>query len=156
MNGTITAGLWGLVGGSALLLGAAVPFLVNLPQRLIAAIMAVGSGVLISAVAFDLMDEAYRQGGFAASALGFVAGAAAYTAANVALSRRGARHRTRASRAPTRRAPASPSRSARCWTGYPNRSSSASACSTDRASASPRSPRSSCPTSPRACRARRA
>ena len=95
MTGALTAGLWGLLGGSALLLGAAVAWMARLPQRLIAAVMAVGSGVLISAVAFDLMDEAYRQGGFAASALGFVAGAAAYTAANVALSRRGARHRKR-------------------------------------------------------------
>ncbi|WP_037504255.1 ZIP family metal transporter [Sphingobium bisphenolivorans] len=91
----IQAGLWGLLGGSALLLGAAIGYYINLPQRLIAAVMAIGSGVLISAVAFDLMDEAYRRGGFDSSALGFLAGAAAYTFANILVSRRGAKHRKR-------------------------------------------------------------
>ena len=89
------AAFWGLVGGSALILGALVGYYARLPQRLIAGIMAIGSGVLISAVAFDLMDEAFERGGFAATALGFVGGAAAYTIANVLLSRRGARHRKR-------------------------------------------------------------
>lgn len=59
----VQAGRWGLLGGSALLVGAAVAYLVALPQRLVAGIMAMGAGVLISAVAFDLMDEAYKRGG---------------------------------------------------------------------------------------------
>lgn len=91
----LEAGLWGFVGGSALVLGAMVGYFRRLPQRAIAAVMAIGSGVLISAVAFDLMDEAYRRGGFGSTALGFVLGSAAYTAANVVISRRGARHRKR-------------------------------------------------------------
>lgn len=57
--------------------------------------MAFGSGVLISALAFDLMDEAYRRGGFLWSGVGFLAGAAVYTAANWLLARRGAQHRKR-------------------------------------------------------------
>lgn len=89
------AGFWGFVGGSALILGAAVGYLVALPQRLIAGVMAIGSGVLISAVAFELMDEAAARGGLPATAAGFVAGAVAYTLANVLISRRGARHRKR-------------------------------------------------------------
>ena len=68
MNGALEAGFWGLVGGSALVIGAACACVVELPQRLIAAIMAVGAGVLISAVAFDLMDEAYTRGGFDSTA----------------------------------------------------------------------------------------
>ena len=95
MSGALIAGFWGLVGGSALLGGAAIAYFAALPQRLIAAIMAIGSGVLISAVAFDLLDEAFRQGGFAATAIGFLGGAIAYTAANVLVSNRGARHRKR-------------------------------------------------------------
>ena len=91
----LEAGLWGLLGGSALVLGAGIAFAASLPQRLIAAVMAVGSGVLISAVAFDLMDEAFGQGGFVATAGGFLAGGVVYTAANVFISRRGARHRKR-------------------------------------------------------------
>lgn len=89
----LQAGLWGLLGGSALVLGAAAAYLVRLPQRLVAAVMAFGAGVLISALSFDLMDEAFRTGGFAAAGLGFLAGAAVYTLANLWLSRRGARHR---------------------------------------------------------------
>jgi ZIP family zinc transporter len=57
--------------------------------------MAFGSGVLISALSFELMDEAFRTGGFAATAIGFVCGAAVYTGANVYLARRGAKHRKR-------------------------------------------------------------
>lgn len=95
MHGAVEAGFWGLVGGSALLLGAGVAYATQLPQRLIAAIMAVGSGVLISAVAFDLMDEAYNRGGFDATALGFLGGAIVYTVANIVISRAGGKHRKR-------------------------------------------------------------
>ena len=95
MSTVLEAGFWGFVGGSALILGALIAWFVSLPQRLIAAIMAIGSGVLISAVAFDLMDEAFRQGGFDSTAAGFLGGAVVYTAANVIISRRGARHRKR-------------------------------------------------------------
>lgn len=89
------AGFWGLVSGSALLIGAAVGFLANINQRIIAAIMAFGSGVLISALSFELMDKAYQRGGIDSTALGFIAGAAVYTAANICLSRYGAKHRKR-------------------------------------------------------------
>lgn len=95
MSNVLEAGFWGFVGGSALILGALIAWFVALPQRLIAAVMAIGSGVLISAVAFDLMDEAFRQGGFDSTAAGFLGGAVVYTAANVIISRRGARHRKR-------------------------------------------------------------
>src|ERR687885_1562336 len=91
----LQAGLWGLVAGLALVAGAAAAYLARVPQRVIAGIMAFGSGVLISALAFDLMDEAYRRGGFDSTAVGFVGGAAVYTAANWSLSHHGAKHRKR-------------------------------------------------------------
>src|SRR3954453_1373404 len=91
----LQAGFWGFVAGAALLVGAAVGDFVRVPQRLIAAVMAFGSGVLISALSFELMDEAFRRGGFDSTALGFLGGAAVYTAANLVLSRRGAKHRKR-------------------------------------------------------------
>jgi len=89
------AGFWGFVAGAALLLGAGVGYYMAVPQRVIAAIMAFGSGVLISALSFDLMDEAFRQGGFNATAGGFLAGALVFTAANRALASFGAKHRKR-------------------------------------------------------------
>ncbi|KRB85037.1 ZIP family metal transporter [Noviherbaspirillum sp. Root189] len=89
------AGLWGFVAGAALLIGAGIAYFVNVPQRLIAAVMAFGSGVLISALSFELMDEAYRKGGFDSTAIGFLGGAAVYTLANWVLARQGAKHRKR-------------------------------------------------------------
>jgi zinc transporter, ZIP family len=72
--------LWGLLGGSALLLGAGIGFLANVRQRIVAGVMAFGSGVMISALAFDLMDESFKRGGFDAAAIGFISGAVIYTA----------------------------------------------------------------------------
>lgn len=95
MPTVVQAGLWGLLGGSALVLGAVIAYLVALPPRVIAGIMAFGSGVLISALSFDLMDEAYKTGGFDSTASGFLAGAAVYTIANIIISRRGGKHRKR-------------------------------------------------------------
>src|SRR3712207_4572998 len=66
---------------SALALGAAIADFAALPHRLVAAVMALGSGVLILAVAFEPMEEAYERGGLDATGLGFLAGAAVYTAA---------------------------------------------------------------------------
>jgi ZIP family zinc transporter len=95
MMPALQAGLWGLFAGSALLLGAGVGYFAKLPQRLIAGVMAFGAGTLVSALSFELMDEAFRQGGFLSTATGFVGGAVVYTAANWLLSHRGARHRKR-------------------------------------------------------------
>ena len=91
----VQAGFWGLFAGGALLLGAAAGYWGNVPQRIIAAIMAFGSGVLISALSFELMDEAYKQGGFGSTAAGFLAGALVYTGANRVLTYYGAKHRKR-------------------------------------------------------------
>jgi zinc transporter, ZIP family len=55
--------------------------------------MALGAGVLISSVAFELMDEAYQLGGFDASALGLSLGAVAFFLADRAVNRRGGARR---------------------------------------------------------------
>jgi ZIP family zinc transporter len=89
------AGFWGLVSGSALLLGAAVGYYAHVPQRWIAAVMAFGSGVLISTLSLELMEDAYEKGGLDSTALGFVGGAVVYTLANWLLARHGAKHRKR-------------------------------------------------------------
>lgn len=77
-----TAFFWGFVGGAALLLGAAIAYLWDMPPKVLGAIMAFGSGVLVSAVAFELVDEANKTTagdwsvavGLAAGALVFFAG----------------------------------------------------------------------------------
>ena len=95
MPGWLESGGWGLLAGSALLLGAAVGYLVRIPARVIASVMAFGAGVLLSAVSFELIAEAYDLGGFLPTAVGAIAGSLVYTGCNVLLARRGARHRKR-------------------------------------------------------------
>ncbi|KES06067.1 ZIP family zinc transporter [Streptomyces toyocaensis] len=101
----IQAGGWGLLAGSALLLGAVCGYWLRVPQKAIALVMAFGSGVLLSAVSFELIGEAYDQGGLGPAAVGTVAGAAAYTTGNVWLARRGARHRKRSGHHPRQAQP---------------------------------------------------
>ncbi|MBB3095933.1 ZIP family zinc transporter [Actinoplanes campanulatus] len=91
----LQAGFWGLFAGSALLLGAAIGYLAKVPRRLLASVMAFGAGVLLSTVAFELIDEAYKQGGMRPTTIGAAAGALIYTGCNILLARRGARHRKR-------------------------------------------------------------
>jgi ZIP family zinc transporter len=91
----LQAGAWGLLGGLALVLGALVAWFARVPRAAVASVMAFGAGVLISALAFDLVDEAERSGGLVPTVGGFLAGAVTYVLANVVLARRGARHRKR-------------------------------------------------------------
>lgn len=91
----VQAALWGFVAGSALIIGAAAGYFLRIPQRVVAGIMAFGSGVLISALSLELMEEAFRRGGFDSTALGFLGGAIIYTGANWMLSHTGAKHRKR-------------------------------------------------------------
>ncbi|MEU1852868.1 ZIP family zinc transporter [Streptomyces sp. NPDC019990] len=95
MASVVQAGLWGLVAGSALLFGAVLGYGLRVPQKVVASVMAFGAGVLLSAVSFELVGEAYDQAGLAPAAVGTLLGAMAYTAGNVWLARRGARHRKR-------------------------------------------------------------
>lgn len=91
----LEAGLWGLLSGGALVLGAAVGFSIRLPKRVVAGVMAFGAGVLISALSFELVLEAYKQAGAGPAALGFAAGAVIYSAANALVARMGAKNRKR-------------------------------------------------------------
>lgn len=76
----LQAGIWGFIAGAALLIGAAIAYFFQVSQRIIAAIMAFGSGVLISALSFELMDDAFKTGGFGSTAIGFITGAIVFTA----------------------------------------------------------------------------
>jgi ZIP family zinc transporter len=91
----LEAGAWGLLAGGALVIGALVAWVVTVPQRVVAAVMAFGAGVLISALSFDLVDDAEEIGGLRATVAGLLAGSVTYVAANLVLARRGARHRKR-------------------------------------------------------------
>ena len=91
----VAAGLWGLLAGGALVVGAAIAWFARVPRLVVASVMAFGAGVLISALAFDLVDEAEQQGGLTATIVGLLGGSLVYVAANVVLARYGARDRKR-------------------------------------------------------------
>ena len=84
----LEAGAWGLLGGLTLVVGALVAWLFRVPRPVVAGVMAFGAGVLISALAFELVDEAERTGGLGATASGFLGGAVVYVAATTLLAGR--------------------------------------------------------------------
>ena len=85
----LSAGLWALLGASSLLLGAATIYVRELPKHVASGIMAFGCGVLISAVAYDLLEDGYLEGGIWPIVVGALLGGAAYTLADWALARGG-------------------------------------------------------------------
>lgn len=89
----LEAAWWGFLGGAALLLGAFVGAFVAVPRRVIGVIMAFGAGVLISAVAFELTQDAYLHGGGPPAALGLVAGSLAFFVGDSAIDARGGHRR---------------------------------------------------------------
>jgi ZIP family zinc transporter len=95
MSAALEATFWGFFSGGALVLGAAVGYYAKVPSRVVAGVMAFGSGVLISALSFELMEEAFEQAGMTATATGFLSGAVIYSAANRLLAVWGAKHRKR-------------------------------------------------------------
>ncbi|HVG99775.1 MAG TPA: hypothetical protein VM844_03345 [Miltoncostaeaceae bacterium] len=89
----LAAAWWGFVGGSALLLGAAVGVLWSVPVRVLGLILGFGAGVLFSAVAFELTADAYAASGAVPLVAGLLAGALVFFAGDDWLDRRGAHRR---------------------------------------------------------------
>jgi ZIP family zinc transporter len=92
----LEAAFWGFVGGAALLVGAVVGLYAGASRRLMAVVMALGAGVLLSSVAFELMEEAYKIGGLDAAAPGLLLGAAVFYFADREVNRRGGERRKNA------------------------------------------------------------
>ena len=80
---------WGAVGASALLVGALIAYAVTPSKKLIAVVMALGAGLLIGSIAFELIDEALQSAEVGLVGLYTLIGAAAFTGGNVILDRRG-------------------------------------------------------------------
>jgi ZIP family zinc transporter len=89
----LEAALWGLAGASALVLGAVAALAIDVPRRWVGRLMAFGSGALVSALAFDLTEEAFTHGGTAPVAIGLAAGALVFFGGNQILNARGAARR---------------------------------------------------------------
>jgi ZIP family zinc transporter len=85
----IEAFLWGAVGASALLVGALAAYVVTPSPKLIAVVMALGAGLLIGSISFELIDEALKQAAVAKVGLYTLIGAATFTVGNRLLDRHG-------------------------------------------------------------------
>jgi ZIP family zinc transporter len=89
----VEAALWGLAGASSLLIGAVIGLKAEIPGRYIGLILGFGAGTLISALAFELTDEAFKLGGADAVAIGLAAGALTYYVGDLWVESRGAKGR---------------------------------------------------------------
>jgi ZIP family zinc transporter len=83
----ITAAVYGILASSGLLVGALIGLLSTPPRRLVAAVTAFGSGVLVSVLTLDLMGDAFALGSPAFVIVGFLVGALLFVGADVLLER---------------------------------------------------------------------
>ena len=84
--------VWGIAAGSSLVIGGVIARRFSISQRLLGLIMAFGAGVLISAVAYELVEEAFvTSAGDGGIALGLLAGSATFFAGEVMIDRLRAR-----------------------------------------------------------------
>lgn len=80
---------WGAVGASALLVGALVAYVTTPSPKIIAIIMALGAGLLIGSISFELIDEAIKSSSVAMVGLFTLIGAATFTLGDRLLDRKG-------------------------------------------------------------------
>lgn len=79
----------GIISAVSLPIGAIIALLFLPGHRLTSAIMAFGSGALLAAVSFELLEPALEHGGIGALAVGFLAGAVTYVVMNGVLDQSG-------------------------------------------------------------------
>ena len=80
---------WGAFGASALLIGALVAYVLSPSRRVIAVVMALGTGLLIGSVSYELVDDALEHQAVAWVALMVLVGAAVFTVGDWLLERGG-------------------------------------------------------------------
>lgn len=86
----LEAAWWGLFGASSLVLGALVVMARRPSPRVLGLVLGFGAGVLISAVSFELVEQAIETGsGSGGPALGFFAGAVTFFGGDWAIGRIG-------------------------------------------------------------------
>ncbi len=88
---------WGALAGGAVVIGALFGLYLPLKQRLIGYIMSFGTGILIGAATFELLDEALKKSTTFVVAISFIVGALVFTGFDLFVSSRGASKRKRSS-----------------------------------------------------------
>jgi zinc transporter, ZIP family len=84
---------WGALGAAALLAGALIAYLLAPGRRLIAVVMALGTGLLIGSVSFELVDDALEHQAVVWVAAMVLVGALVFAAGDWLLDHRGGDHR---------------------------------------------------------------
>ena len=83
---------WGIVASSSLILGGVVAHRVQVSRRILGLVMGFGAGVLISAVAYELVLEAFETSkGPGDVAFGLFAGCAVFSIGDALIDRMGGR-----------------------------------------------------------------
>lgn len=86
--------MWGCIAASSLIIGGFLTFWLKIKSRLLGLIMAFGSGVLISAVAFELVHDALESTGASEhTAYGLLAGGLTFFTGNFFIGRMGGHSR---------------------------------------------------------------
>ena len=86
---------WGLVSSSGLLIGAAGGYYLSLQHTAVARVMTLAAGILLAAVAVDLVVNARASATLTWTVAGLLGGAAVFSSLNGLLSRHGAQDRKR-------------------------------------------------------------
>jgi ZIP family zinc transporter len=85
----IEALIVGLVASSSLLIGAVIAIFHQVQERTLGLVMAFGAGVLISAVAYNLVADALEFAGGGSIVIGLFSGAAAFFIGDLLIDRKG-------------------------------------------------------------------
>jgi zinc transporter, ZIP family len=89
------AAFWGILAGSALLIGAIIGVYIKISKKLTGLIMAFGTGALIAAASFELLTEALKESSILNVALFFISGAIIFTIGDLAVIKFGGKGRKR-------------------------------------------------------------
>lgn len=90
--------LWGTIAASATLLGSIIALKLSISKRVIGYIMALGTGALIGATLYELLEESVEISGFKEVAIGFLGGALIFTILDYLIAHKGGQKRKQANR----------------------------------------------------------
>ncbi|WP_167139011.1 zinc permease [Diaminobutyricimonas sp. TR449] len=79
--------LFGIVASSALVIGAFIGARFELPKRLLAILLSFAAGALITALTFELFEDAHERGGIVRAAIGLLVGAIVFAILSALLDR---------------------------------------------------------------------
>jgi zinc transporter, ZIP family len=80
---------WGALGAAALLAGALIAYLLSPTEQVIAVVMALGTGLLIGSISFELVDDALEHQAVVWVAAMVLVGSLVFTAGDWLIARRG-------------------------------------------------------------------